>query len=119
MNAVLRYFVLTLLWLSAGQALANLPDFRDLVKEASPAVVNISTVQRAGGSDYQQRYGLPQEVPEIFRHFFGIPVPPQGGPGGQGGRESTSLGSGFIISRDGSSLPIITLLKMPMKLLCV
>ncbi|QQD22122.1 DegQ family serine endoprotease [Venatoribacter cucullus] len=101
MNAVLRYFVLTLLWLSAGQALANLPDFRDLVKEASPAVVNISTVQRAGGSDYQQRYGLPQEVPEIFRHFFGIPVPPQGGPGGQGGRESTSLGSGFIISRDG------------------
>src|SRR5690606_10221917 len=98
MKTVVHYVVLTLLWLTAGQALANLPDFRDLVKEASPAVVNISTVQRAGGSDYQQRYGLPQDVPEIFRHFFGIPVPPQGG---QGGRESTSLGSGFIISRDG------------------
>ncbi|MAK92490.1 MAG: hypothetical protein CMI13_14820, partial [Oleibacter sp.] len=42
---------------------AELPDFRDLVKETSPAVVNISTVQHIEAAGFQQRYGLPQDVP--------------------------------------------------------
>ena len=50
-----------------------------------------------------QRYGLPEDVPEIFRHFFGQPMPygqnPHGPRGGQ--QEKSSLGSGFIISEDG------------------
>lgn len=100
MKTVVRYAFIALLCLVVTPAWANLPDFRGLVKEASPAVVNISTVQRAAGTDVQQRYGMPQDVPEIFRHFFGIPLPSPA-PGQRGGQERTSLGSGFIISRDG------------------
>ncbi|ASP39197.1 serine peptidase [Bacterioplanes sanyensis] len=87
-------FVLTLLtlWLVSASASASLPDFRDLVKETSPAVVNISTVQHSQPS--MRRYGLPDDVPEIFRHFFGAPMP-------RGQQEQSSLGSGFIVSRDG------------------
>lgn len=78
------------------QAQAKLPNFKRLVKKASPAVVNISTVQRVSGSEFHKRFDLPDDVPEIFRHFFGIPTPMP-----KGNRESTSLGSGFIISSDG------------------
>lgn len=100
MKTVIRYAFIALLCVVVSPVWANLPDFRGLVKEASPAVVNISTVQRRGGPDFQQRYGLPQDVPDIFRHFFGIPMPSPG-PAPRGGQERTSLGSGFIISRDG------------------
>src|SRR5690554_2889761 len=91
------YFALILL-LSACTVRADLPDFRQLVKQASPAVVNISTVQHARKSSTNpQNYGLPQEVPEIFRHFFGLPEHFQQ----PHSAERTSLGSGFIISKDG------------------
>lgn len=78
-------------------AWADLPDFRDLVKDSSPAVVNISTVQHADSrmSQLSQRYNLPPDMPEIFRHFFGVPE------GGLGGGDAKSLGSGFVISKDG------------------
>tara|TARA_R110002050_G_scaffold143536_12_gene268796 strand:+ start:3637 stop:5031 length:1395 start_codon:yes stop_codon:yes gene_type:complete len=85
--------------LLASAVHASLPDFRDLVKEASPAVVNISTVQHVSAGlsgSYQQRYGLPEDVPEIFRHFFGEQMPSP-----RGEQEKTSLGSGFIVSHDG------------------
>ena len=84
------------LLLSTTVSWAKLPDFRDLVKDTSPAVVNISTVQAPRVSNLHPRYGLPQDVPEIFRHFFGTPMP---SPGGK--PEKTSLGSGFIVSKDG------------------
>lgn len=83
---------------------AVLPDFTDLVKEASPAVVNISTVGREksvstpfGQFEFHGPNG--EEVPEIFRHFFrDIPQfrdRPRKAP------RSRSLGSGFIIDHDG------------------
>lgn len=80
---------------NSALAIAALPDFRQLVRETSPAVVNISTVQRTHPSG-RQAAGVPDDVPEIFRHFFGTPAP---SPHGQ--REPTSLGSGFIISSNG------------------
>lgn len=92
----LQSVVITWMLLLSSYSSANLPDFRDLVKETSPAVVNISTVQHPRASNLHPRYGLPQDVPEIFRHFFGTPLP---SPGGK--QESTSLGSGFIVSEDG------------------
>jgi serine protease Do len=93
------HFLLICSALMISTARASLPDFRDLVKETSPAVVNISTVQHVSNSGYHQRYGMPKDVPEIFRHFFGGP---QMGPQGpQGQQEKESLGSGFIISEDG------------------
>lgn len=91
------YFALVFL-LSAGSAQADLPDFRALVKQASPAVVNISTVQHASQSKRSSHeYAVPQEIPEIFRHFFGVPEQFQQ----PHNAERTSLGSGFIISKDG------------------
>jgi serine protease Do len=72
---------------------ADLPDFSTLVKKNGPAVVNISSVQKArSSSPYYDRRG--EEVPDIFRYFFGegFQFPPQ---------DKKSLGSGFLISKDG------------------
>ncbi|WP_419736814.1 DegQ family serine endoprotease [Pseudomonas sp. COR18] len=85
----------------AAQA-AELPDFTQLVEQASPAVVNISTTQKLPDrkvSDIQGLEGLPPEIQQFFR---GFPQPrgPKGGGGGRQ-REAQSLGSGFIISNDG------------------
>ncbi|WP_430459611.1 DegQ family serine endoprotease [Thalassolituus sp. LLYu03] len=96
MKQLIQTLAIATLTLVSVVARAELPDFRDLVKEASPAVVNISTIQHVENTGYQQRYGLPQDVPEIFRHFFGNP---QQMPEGE--QERSSLGSGFIVSKDG------------------
>ncbi|MEB0206233.1 DegQ family serine endoprotease [Pseudomonas sp. CCC3.1] len=83
---------------------AQLPDFTQLVEQASPAVVNISTTQKlpdrkASGMQIPDLEGLPPGL----RDFFERGMPPGSGGGGQGGRqrEAQSLGSGFIISPDG------------------
>lgn len=67
-----------------------LPDFTELVEENTPAVVIISTVQKARAGRHAPR----QPYPDYFRYFFGdqFQVPDQ---------ERESLGSGIIISRDG------------------
>ncbi|WP_423747807.1 DegQ family serine endoprotease [Halopseudomonas nanhaiensis] len=91
-------------WQTAATA-RSLPDFTELVEEASPAVVNISTRQNAdpraagmqGGPGMQP--GMPdlEGLPPIFREFF-----ERGFPQGQAPqRQAQSLGSGFIISADG------------------
>ncbi len=88
-----------LFWVSAN-AFAQLPDFTELVEEAGPAVVNISTTQKAQG-----RLGnleMPQGIPDIFRHLF-PQAPrnnPHANPRGQS-QQRSSLGSGFIVSDDG------------------
>lgn len=90
--------------LTFGQAASaqNLPDFTALVENAAPGVVNISTsrtVQRSSAPGFGGFGG--QEIPEIFRHFFGdsFPAPPSNGQGRT--EERQSLGSGFVISEDG------------------
>src|SRR3954471_22957048 len=110
---------LAALWLAAFSAgvlaqARELPDFTRLVEEQGAAVVNISTTQavrraQSGGGGGGGPGAAPQvpgmeddEVLEFFRRF----VPRQPGPGqnpgpGGPGRESRSLGSGFIISNDG------------------
>ena len=90
------------LWLS-NNALAQLPDFTELVERNNAAVVNISTTSERRDSGQAPRVpGLNENDPlnDFFRRF----VPPQPAPGqGPGPRqfESRSLGSGFIISADG------------------
>lgn len=71
-----------------AQTWAVLPEFTELVKKVSPAVVNITAIR--GGKD---RMGISgdQEVPEFFRKFFDER---QQSP-------SPAAGSGFIISADG------------------
>jgi len=83
---------LLLLSLAAGASAADLPDFTGLVDKYGPAVVN---VQASGSSESQDDVVDQQDVPEIFRRFFG-PVPQ---PRDRGMR--VSMGSGFIISADG------------------
>ena len=56
----------------------------ELARATKPAVVNVSTAQRAG-----------REAPaeDFFRRFFGGPTPPP--------RRGVSLGAGFGVSADG------------------
>ncbi len=69
---------------------ADYPEFTELVKKASPAVVNIRTTR----STSKRFEGLnEQKVPEMFRRFFReMPDRQKPGPG---------AGSGFIIDSDG------------------
>ena len=102
MKLVRATFSLVFFFMFSLAAQAALPEFTELVKQASPAVVNISTVQQMqtrtqGMPQFQFPEG--QEIPEIFRHFFRFPE----GRGGNTPRRKApqSLGSGFIISEDG------------------
>ena len=89
----------------------DLPDFTGLVVDNAPSVVNISTQQKAKPSSPHSKRSPPNmpEFPEgspfgeWFKRYFGE----EGGGGGGGGNgngdesEGQSLGSGFIISKDG------------------
>jgi len=87
------------LMLVSYSAYAQLPDFTEMVKNSGDAVVNISTTQKAPDMQMDLDQQMPQDVPpeleDFFRHFF------QGPGRGYVPRETSSLGSGFIISRDG------------------
>ncbi len=91
-----------MLLLPTVAALANgLPDFTGLVEQYGPAVVNISTTSKPPQGTRPQPHiqipNLPEDSPlhDFFRHFFGD----QGGL--PDSRPRSSLGSGFIVSRDG------------------
>ncbi len=72
---------------------AQLPDFKEIVRANSPAVVKIIVEQKSSRADQQQPG--PEEVPEELRRFFEFRgTPPQD-------QERMGLGSGFIISEDG------------------
>ena len=81
----------------------HLPNFVDLVKETSSAVVNISTTQKvkSGMSQLPEGFEMP-EFPEgspfgeLFKYFFD-----QDQNGEPSYHDAKSLGSGFIISKDG------------------
>jgi len=77
----------------------ELPDFTRLVEEQGGAVVNISTTQaRKPAVAVPQIPGMEsEEGQEFFRRFIPRQPPSQPGPR----QESRSLGSGFIISKDG------------------
>lgn len=88
-----------LLMVSLPIGAVELPDFTQLVKDNNAAVVNISTTQKIETA--HPRLPPEMQIPDdsqlgdLFRHFFGQP----GGQPRQ--REAYSLGSGFIISKDG------------------
>jgi serine protease Do len=96
-----------LFWMVSSSVFAQLPDFTQLVKEQSRAVVNVSTVHKAPEINDQPGGSLqPGQVPmeEFLKRFFeGQGQRPGPGPQGPHGRprEANSLGSGFIISEEG------------------
>lgn len=76
----------------------QLPDFASLAKKITPAVVNISTTQVSeGGQVFSSPFGEEDPFGEFWRRFFGGPLP-------RGPHRQKSLGSGFIVDRDGSIL---------------
>ena len=81
-------FLLALL--ASTASVAALPEFTKLVKEASPAVVNITATRTVDRRQFD--YYNDERVPELFRRFF---------EGQQPDTQRPSAGSGFIISEDG------------------
>jgi len=103
-STLLKWLLFSLILLAQSVQARELPEFTRLVEQYSPTVVNISTKQTVHNSPT----GLPpgMEMPDIprgtpwddlLRRFFG------GGGGGEMPRdhEARSLGSGFVIDRDG------------------
>jgi serine protease Do len=113
-RVVARWLALSLVALPLVALGASLPDFTALVREYSPAVVNISTTskpdaeetadadEQAPGRKEMPQFGMP-DIPEdhplndFFRRFFGDQMP----EGPRGFAPQSSLGSGFIVSKDG------------------
>lgn len=89
-------------WSSMGMA-QGLPDFTELVEEVSPAVVNISTSQKAVSRPSGMAPGMPdlEGMPPLFREFFERGFPQQGPQAPRERQAPQSLGSGFILSKDG------------------
>lgn len=90
-----------LLW-QAGAEARPLPDFTELVRENKEAVVNISTISKKkenAPAVGPRMPNVPENSPfhDFFRRFFEDQMPQHPGPS----RKSASLGSGFIISKDG------------------
>jgi len=90
---------LTTFMMSAQLQAKELPDFTGLVEKHGQAVVNISTVQtqQIGASQFlPEMPNIPEDSP--FYEFFRRYMQPFAAPRKY---ESRSLGSGFIISKDG------------------
>ncbi|GAA3922161.1 DegQ family serine endoprotease [Luteimonas lutimaris] len=86
---------------SAPTPVAGLPDFSQLVEQVGPGVVSVSA-EIGGGASPRSRAAQQQDIPEIFRRFFGpdgFPFPDMPDRGARPRGES--MGSGFIISSDG------------------
>ncbi len=79
-------------WLGSAAA-DSLPDFTELVERSAPAVVKVTSTRGEPGA--AKAGAEAQDMPEIFRRFFG----PNGVP--QQRQPSTAVGSGFLISADG------------------
>ena len=104
LKSALSLSALCLLLLQPVAANAELPEFTQLIEMASPAVVNISTTQKAApqraGARSQQMPDL-EGLPPMFREFFERMPQMQPQPDRGSRPEAQSLGSGFIISADG------------------
>jgi serine protease Do len=110
-----KYFsllLLSLLWSSLARA-GQLPDFTQLVEQASPAVVNISTTRNINKKPAGSQFDLPnqEQLPDIFKHFFERQFPQQKSPHQGQVPKAQSSGSGFLISEDGYILTNFHVIK--------
>jgi serine protease Do len=89
---------LILCWLSLATAqAASLPDFKSIVQENTPAVVKILVEHSGAAAGHGGNPFGGQEIPEYLRRFF----EQRGGQNQPQQRPTQSMGSGFIISKDG------------------
>jgi serine protease Do len=81
-------------------ATTALPDFTGIVQSNAGAVVHVeakySGKSSSNAQDSDDTQGLPDDEQDLLRRFFGMPMQPS--PGGQ---QRVSVGSGFILSKDG------------------
>lgn len=82
----------------SANALERLPSFADLVEKVSPAVVSIRVNEEVAAQAGVPELPFPPGSP--FERFF-RDMQPQGRDGAPRRRQTTSLGSGFLISEDG------------------
>ncbi len=94
-TALPTFIFLCLTLLAPGLAAQALPEFRDIVKSKSPAVVKIVVQYPVGGAARSPHDA--EEIPEYLRRFFEF----RGEPPQQSQRQRMSMGSGFVISGDG------------------
>ena len=99
LQATLAAALIALTSLAQAQT-RELPDFTQIVEQQGAAVVNISTMQQRQRRAQPQVPQLDEDDPmyEFFRRF--IPRGPQG-PQTPREPESSSLGSGFVVTADG------------------
>ena len=104
--------LLSLMWSSFARA-GQLPDFTQLVEQASPAVVNISTTRIINQKPTSNQFDLPnqEQLPDIFKHFFERQFPQQKSPQPGQMPKAQSSGSGFLISEDGYILTNFHVIK--------
>ncbi|MEH6570779.1 MAG: DegQ family serine endoprotease [Halioglobus sp.] len=97
MNVIARFYstlvIATALMAAAVNAAAQLPNFTQIVKDSSPAVVKIVVEYNAKRA--AQSAPNTQEIPEYLRRFF----EQRGAPPAQ--QQRMGMGSGFVISSDG------------------
>src|SRR5690349_16319675 len=82
----------------APQMVVGLPDFTNLVQQVGPGVVNVEAEIGAQASARAGQQDEEDQIPEIFKRFFGPDMPFPGGPGAprpDDGPRGVSLGSGF------------------------
>ncbi|MEY4363790.1 MAG: hypothetical protein RLZZ24_1142 [Pseudomonadota bacterium] len=90
-----------------AQTVRALPDFTDLVEQVGPSVVNIRTLEKVTVREAQSGQA-DEEMQELFRRFFGVPLPMPNAPrqqrpnrAPQEQEQPRGVGSGFILSPDG------------------
>ncbi len=106
-GCVLGWAVLTGVPVQA-QGTRGLPDFTELVEQVGPSVVNIRTLEKVS-SRRQPGGNADEEMQELFRRFFGQPLPGQPNTPRQqrpnrpqqDEEQPRGVGSGFILTADG------------------
>ena len=78
---------------------APLPDFSELAEKASPSVVKIIS-ESTPHKHHNIAPDYDQDVPEVFKHFFGIDPRMYPSPYQQE-QPRQSMGSGFVVDSDG------------------
>jgi len=92
-----------------AQVVKGLPDFTELVELVGPSVVNIRTLEKVKANAQGGGAGSDEEMQELFRKFFGVPMPnaPRQNPRpnkpqpSEEPNQPKGVGSGFVLSSDG------------------
>ncbi len=98
-SALLGFAAVTGVQAQTTPSASSLPDFTGIVQKNAPAVVHVEAKYSGSSPAQQMQSGQPMPgdpQAEILRRFFGMPMIPS--PQEQA---HISVGSGFIISRDG------------------